>query len=83
MDFIVGLPVVIRNNNKYNAFYTCVDRLTKFIRIIPCFIGDNALTAAEVASLFFENIVRFFGVPTSIVHDRDSRFTSSFWTALW
>ena len=45
-------------------------------------MGDNALSAVETAELFFDRVVRDFGVPSVIVSDRDPRFTSTFWTAL-
>ena len=53
------------------------------MHFIPCFKGEGALSALECAHLFFSNIVRFFGVPKMVVHDRDSKFTSNFWEALW
>ncbi|KAH9089366.1 hypothetical protein LEN26_019229, partial [Aphanomyces euteiches] len=40
-------------------------------------------TGVESAKLFFDNIYCRFGLPTSIVSDRDPRFTSKFWTALF
>ena len=33
--------------------------------------------------LFYENVVRLFGAPNTILHDRDVRFTSQFWTAFF
>ena len=53
------------------------------MHLIPYFKGGGALTAPECANLFFSNIVRLFGIPKMVLHDRDSRFTSSFWKALW
>ena len=35
----------------------------------------------QLAELFLEEVVRFHGVPMSIVSDRDPRFTLSFWAA--
>lgn len=78
MDFITGLPL----SGGYNAIYTVVDRLTKLVRLTPCTMGEAALTAGEVAHMFFERVVRDFGVPTSVISDRDPRFTGSFWTSL-
>ena len=40
MDFITSLPLC----NGYNAIFTCVDRLTKLTRLIPCSLGEGALT---------------------------------------
>ena len=63
---------------------TIVDRLTKWVTLVPAHMGaDHPLDAPEVASLFFYHIVYRFDMPRSIVHDRDSRFTSEFWTHLW
>ena len=82
MDFITDLPVG-SDAAGYNAVFTCVDRLTKLTRLVPCVMGDAQLTAPAVAKLFFDNIVRHFGVPSDVVHDRDPRFTSLFWKELW
>ena len=38
--------------------------------------------AKEVAWLFLKEIVRLHGVPESIVSDRDTEFTSTFWCEL-
>ena len=35
-----------------------------------------------MAHLFFENIVRTFGLPDEALHDRDPRFTTDFWRQL-
>ena len=39
----------------------------------------KTVTATELADLFTDNIVRFFGLPLGIVSDRGSVFTSQFW----
>ena len=46
-------------------------------------MGNDELTATDVAQLFFIHIVRLFGVPKSIVYNRDPRFISQFWTNPW
>jgi len=78
MDFITSLPSV----SGYNAIFTCVDRLTKLVRVCPCSVGEGALGAPATADLFFHQVVRQFGVPDDVLHDRDARFTSSFWRSL-
>ena len=79
MDFVMGLPL----DGGYNAIYTVVEKLTKLVKLIPCFVGEGELSAPATAKLFFDNIVRSFGVPSTVIHDRDPRFTSSFWSALF
>ena len=51
MDFITDLPPC----GGFNGIYTCVDKLTKFVKLIPVSIGEGALSAPEVARLFFES----------------------------
>ena len=63
--------------------YTCIDNFIKFVRFIPCFKGEGALSTPECANLFFSNIVRLFGIPKMVLYNRDLRFTSNFWKALW
>ena len=65
MDFIIDLPLCIG----CNAIFTCVDKQTKYVRLVPCFVGEGALSAQVMAQLFFEHVVRIFGVPQVILHD--------------
>ena len=53
MDFITDLPLC----GGFNGIYTCVDKLMKFIKLIPVLIREGALSAPEVACLFFEHVV--------------------------
>ena len=46
-------------------------------------MGEDLLTAEQVELLFFQNLVRYFGIPTSVFHDRDPRFTRYFWKSFW
>ena len=56
-----------------------VDRLTKSVHFIPVRIDYSMDRLAE---LYVDEIVRFHGVPLSIMSDRDPRFTSRFWKEL-
>ena len=75
---MTALPEV----NGYNALMVVLDKMGKLSWLVPCRAGENQLTAPEVAKLFFENWVRFFGVLKYVIHDRDVHFTASFWKAL-
>jgi hypothetical protein len=76
MDFIVELPKTVHG---YDAVFTVVDRFSKLTHFIPC---TTTITAAETAALFVKEIYRHHGLPSSIVSDRDPRFTSHFWSAV-
>ena len=53
------------------------------MHLIHYTIGEDKLSAAQVAKLLFENIVRFFRVPKDLVHDYNPRFTAYIWGELW
>lgn len=69
MDYIVALPKTLTG---YDSILVMVDRLTKMVHFAPTTV--NA-TAKDTADLFVHNVVRLHGLPTSMVSDRDSRFT--------
>ena len=60
----------------YNYNDIFIDRLTMIVQFIPYFIEDNELTATDIAQLFSTYIDRLFGIPKSIVHNRDPRIIS-------
>ncbi|WVZ75690.1 hypothetical protein U9M48_023725 [Paspalum notatum var. saurae] len=76
MDFIVGLPRTPRGND---SIWVIVDRLTKLAHFIPVKATHNAPRLAE---LYIQNVLRFHGVPISIVSDRGPQFTARFWKSL-
>jgi hypothetical protein len=76
MDLITQLPP----SNGYDAILTIVDHgCTRAALFLPC---KTTITGAEIASLYFDNVYRWFGLPKQIISDRDPRFTSSFATEL-
>ena len=57
-----------------------VDKLTKLVQVTPMHKTDDA---KETARLFLEHwVLSGKGLPETLISDRDTRFTSSFWTAL-
>ncbi|GJS67778.1 putative reverse transcriptase domain-containing protein [Tanacetum coccineum] len=76
MDFISGLPTT---PSGYDSIWVIVDRLTKFAHFLPMKKTDSI---EKLAQLYLKEIVCKHGVPTSIISDRDSLFTSRFWKSL-
>ncbi|KAL0453903.1 UNVERIFIED_CONTAM: Transposon Ty3-G Gag-Pol polyprotein, partial [Sesamum latifolium] len=76
MDFVIGLPRTFR---KHDAVWVIVDRLTKSAHFLAIRQNDSL---DKLAELYVSDIVRLHGIPTSIVSDRDPRFTSHFWGSL-
>ncbi|GMF14672.1 unnamed protein product [Phytophthora lilii] len=74
-DFITHLPV----SDGFDAIMVVVDKLSKRPVYIPT---HTTATAEDTAKLFFNNVIRHYGIPSTIISDRDQKFTSKFWTAL-
>jgi hypothetical protein len=65
MDFVDGLP----KSEGYTVILVILDRLTKFAHFLPL---KHPYTAATVAQVFLDNILKLHGIPQSIVSDRDN-----------
>ncbi|GJU44154.1 putative reverse transcriptase domain-containing protein [Tanacetum coccineum] len=70
MDFITKLP---RSSSGHDAIWVIVDRLTKSAHFLA--IRED-YSMEKLARLYIDEIVARHGVPTSIISDRDGRFTS-------
>jgi hypothetical protein len=75
MDFIVDLLM----SEGFNVILVIVCQLTKHASFIPTTMGLNA---EGFAQLFVCHVACKFGLPTSIIADRDPRWTSDFWNAV-
>jgi len=76
MDFITKLPT---SASGYNMIWVIVDRLTKSAHFIAI---KEKFGLERLTSIYIKEIVSRHGVPTSIISDRDGRFTSQFWRSL-
>jgi len=76
MDFVGALSKTVKG---FNLIWVIVDQLTKSAHFVPIKIG---MSVAKLAEIYIEQIVRLHGIPSSIVSDRDPRFTSKFWESL-
>jgi len=72
MDFVTHLPRAVQS---HDAAWVIVDRVTKSTHFLHV---NLRMSMAKLAQLYLKEIVRLHGVPSSIVFDRDPRFTSWF-----
>jgi len=76
MDFVTELPV----SEGCDQLWVVIDRFTKMAHFLP--LPQNGKTAVDLAVIFAREVWKFHGIPTDIVLDRDSRFTSEAWQEL-
>ena len=75
MDFVTGL----RGSRGYDGIWVIVDRLTKSAHFLPI---QMTWPVSKLATLFVQQIVKLYEIPSVIVLDRDGRFTSHFWRSV-
>jgi hypothetical protein len=75
IDFMGPLPKL----RDFDYLMVVIDRLTSLVHLIPM---NTNVTATQVAWLYLSEVIRLHSVLTSIVSDRDSKFTSMFWCEL-
>ena len=77
MDFVVGLPL----SKGCNALLTITCKFTKKILLIP---GHDTWDAAQWAEAVLVALIDHdWGIPKEIISDRDSKFMSDFWKAVF
>ena len=72
MDFVTHFP---RTSRRHDAVWVIVDRLTKSAHFLAV---QMTFTLEEFYKLYIQEIDQLYGVPVSIVSDRDPRFTAHF-----
>ena len=77
MDLIIHLP---ETKAGYTAIVVFVERLTKLVHMVAT---TTKVTARELAQIFFNTVFKHHGMPKVIISDRDTKFTSDFWRALF
>jgi hypothetical protein len=77
MDYMSIFP---SNKHGHNCVIVVVDRSSKMAILAPC---KKSITTKATTRLFFEHVWVNFGIPQTIISDRDTKFFSTFWYNLW
>src|SRR5215475_1245429 len=72
MDFIGPFPEV----NRCNYLWVVICQLMSMVHLMPV---NTKMTASELLWIYIKEICRLHGLLSSIVSDRDSKFTSKWW----
>jgi hypothetical protein len=72
MDFIVDLP---HTSHGYNSIWVIVDCLTKSAHFIPVF---TTYRVRQYVELYMSHIIRYHGIPKTIISDIWSIFVAHF-----
>ena len=72
MDFVTHLTRTSQGHNTVWVIVGWLKNSTHFLAIRITF------TLEKLCKLYIQEIIRFHGVPVSIVSDRDPRFTTNF-----
>jgi hypothetical protein len=67
-----------KHGNDY--VFVVVDQFSKMSILTAC---KKNVTTVETAKLFLKQVWVHFGIPQSIISDRDNRFLNTFWSSLW
>lgn len=73
MDFVTGLP----KSKGSEVIWVIIDRFSRYDHFLALY---HLITAKGLAHTFFENIYKLYGLPESILSDRDN---SKFWHTLF
>ncbi|GJP41373.1 hypothetical protein CLOM_g1045 [Closterium sp. NIES-68] len=76
LDFITTLPPT---TSSHDAILVVIDKFSKMRHFIPT---HTTARTEETAQLFVRHIISQHGIPTTLISDRDPKFTSKFWKEL-
>jgi hypothetical protein len=77
MDLVGGFS---KTKKVHDYDFVVIDRFRNMCIHMPC---KKTIRGKEATTMFFEQVWVHFGIPRSIISDKDTKFLSSFWTTLW
>jgi hypothetical protein len=77
MEYMSNLPSTKQGND---YVFVVVDRFSKMAILVTY---KKSIIAEATTKLFFERVWVHFGIPKTIVLDRDNEFLNTFWSSLW
>lgn len=79
IDFVGPLPESKMLNGVFDMILVAIDHLTAMVHLAPT---KQTYHARDIAEVMFNLVYKLHRMPTQIVSDRDSLFTSIFWKCL-
>lgn len=77
LDFIMGLSKTKKHND---SIMVVVDKLSKKTHFNPV---KSTYKIVEISKIFVKEIFQFHGIPKVVISDKNVKFTSTFWKALF
>ena len=68
------------SRKQHDYLYVVVDKFSQMCILMPY---KKTITDEKIVELYFQHVWVHFGLPISIVSDRDSRFIGNFLSNLW
>ena len=77
IDFITDLP---KTAGGKDCIFVAVDKATRMVKLAPC---SKTIAAFKMAKLFWQTVVKNYGIPRVIYSDRGAQFVGRVWRELW
>ena len=77
MDIVSGLPETASGCTGCVVFVDQLSKMTHFVAV------PSTVDSEHLAQIFLDHVFRLHRMPQSIVSDRDARFMSRFWRAVF
>jgi hypothetical protein len=79
VDFVGPLPESKTLHGVFDMILVAIDHLTAMVHLAPT---KQTYRAKDIAEVMFNLVYKLHGMPSRIVSDRDTLFTSTFWQKL-